>query len=82
MTPAKVLSATAPPGTGGLGSAAATEPVVRQDLSATAPAAATLGYAGSWTITGQGRGTLTWLPPAGQVISQGRRCTAWITGRP
>ena len=33
---------------------------------------ATLGYAGSYPVTGRGGGTLTWLPPAGQVIRQGR----------
>ena len=33
--------------------------------------AATLGYAGSYQVTGQGGGTLTWLPPAGRVIRQG-----------
>ncbi len=36
------------------------------------PVAATLGYAGSWTVTGQGGGTLTKLPPAGRVIGQGQ----------
>ena len=36
------------------------------------PVAATLGYAGSWTVTGQGGGTLTSLPRAGQVIRQGQ----------
>jgi hypothetical protein len=46
--------------------------VVREDLSATTPVSATLGYAGSYTVTGQGGGTLTWLPRAGQVIRQGR----------
>ena len=46
--------------------------VVRGDLSATTPVAATLGYAGSYTVTGQGGGTLTWLPRPGQVISQGQ----------
>ena len=46
--------------------------VTRQDLAATTPVTATLGYAGSWTVTGQGGGTLTWLPPAGQVIGQGQ----------
>jgi hypothetical protein len=29
-------------------------------------------YAGSYPVTGQGGGTLTWLPPAGQVIRQGQ----------
>ncbi len=33
---------------------------------------ATLGYAGSYTVTGRGGGTLTWLPSAGQVIRQGQ----------
>jgi hypothetical protein len=46
--------------------------VVREDLSAATPVAATLGYAGSYTVTGQGGGTLTWLPPSGQVIRQGQ----------
>ncbi len=46
--------------------------VTRQDLSATMPVTATLGYAGSYTVTGHGGGTLTWLPSAGQVIRQGQ----------
>ena len=50
----------------------ATAVVTRQDLSATTPVAATLGYAGSYRVTGQGGGALTWLPSAGQVIGQGR----------
>jgi hypothetical protein len=50
----------------------ATAPVTRQDLSAITPVTATLGYAGSYPVTGQGSGTLTWLPPAGQVIRQGQ----------
>jgi hypothetical protein len=45
---------------------------VRQDLTATTPVTATLGYAGSYTVTGQGGGTLTWLPPTGRVIRQGQ----------
>jgi hypothetical protein len=49
----------------------ATQPVLREDLSSTTPVDATLGYAGSYTVTGQGGGTLTWLPSAGQVITQG-----------
>ena len=52
--------------------APATQAVVREDLSATTPVSATLGYAGSYTVTGQGGGTLTWLPPAGRVIRQGQ----------
>jgi hypothetical protein len=50
----------------------ATRPVVRENLSATTPVNATLGYADSYQVTGQGGGTLTWLPPAGQVIRQGQ----------
>jgi hypothetical protein len=50
----------------------ATQPVVRQDLAATTPEAATLGYAGSYAVAGQGGGTLTWLPSPGQVIRQGQ----------
>jgi multidrug efflux pump subunit AcrA (membrane-fusion protein) len=33
---------------------------------------ATLGYAGSYPVTGQGGGTLTWLPSPGRVVSQGQ----------
>ena len=45
--------------------------VTRQDIAATTPVTATLGYAGSYPVTGRGGGTLTWLPSAGQVIRQG-----------
>ncbi|MGH3124750.1 MAG: hypothetical protein ACRDND_27520, partial [Streptosporangiaceae bacterium] len=50
----------------------ATQPVVREDLSSVVPVDATLGYADSYTVRGQGGGTLTWLPQAGQVIGQGQ----------
>ena len=70
---AGVFSPAASSGAGGQGAAApATAAVIRQDLAATTPVSATLGYAGSYTVTGQGGGTLTWLPSAGQVISQGQ----------
>jgi len=49
----------------------ATEPVVREEVSSTTPVSATLGYAGSYIVRGQG-GALTWLPSAGQVIRQGQ----------
>ena len=52
--------------------APATQPVVREDLLSQTPVNATLGYAGSYTVRGQGGGTLTWLPPAGQLIGQGQ----------
>jgi hypothetical protein len=61
-------SGTGPPGA----SPPATKTVARQDLSATTPLSATLGYAGTYPVTGQGGGTLTWLPSPGQVIGQGR----------
>jgi len=50
----------------------ATAAVTRQDITATTPVTATLGYAGSYLVRGQGGGTLTWLPPAGQIIRQGQ----------
>jgi len=50
----------------------ATQSVVREDLSAQTPVSGTLGYTGSYTVRGQGMGTLTWLPSAGQVIGQGQ----------
>jgi hypothetical protein len=52
--------------------ASATAAVTRQDLSATTPVAGMLGYAGSYVVRGQGGGTLTWLPSAGEVIRQGQ----------
>jgi hypothetical protein len=52
--------------------APATAAVTRQDLTATMPVTATLGYAGSYPVTGRGSGTLTWLPSAGQVIGEGQ----------
>lgn len=57
---------------GGVPGASATAAVVREDIVATTPVPATLGYAGSYTVTGQGAGTLTSLPNPGQVISQGQ----------
>ena len=70
---AGVLSPAARSGAGQQGPPpSATAAVTRQDLAATTPVTATLGYAGSYPLTGQGGGTLTWLPPAGQVIGQGQ----------
>jgi hypothetical protein len=70
---AGAFSAASSPGAGGRGALVpATAPVVREDLAAVTPVAATLGYAGSWTVTGQGGGTLTLLPQPGQVIRQGQ----------
>jgi hypothetical protein len=69
---AGVFSSPAASSGSGLGAAPATAVVRRQDLSAVTPVAATLGYAGTYTVAGQGGGTLTSLPHAGQVISQGQ----------
>lgn len=50
----------------------ATRTVLRENLSSQTPVDATLGYAGSYTVRGQGGGTLTWRPAAGKVIGQGQ----------
>jgi hypothetical protein len=69
---AGVFSPAASSRRGGQGApASATAVVTRQDIAATTPLTATLGYAGSYPVRGQGGGTLTWLPSAGQVIRQG-----------
>ncbi|HYZ54016.1 MAG TPA: hypothetical protein VE733_11050, partial [Streptosporangiaceae bacterium] len=71
---AGVLRSHDSPGGGAGGSAypAATAMVTQQDLSSQTSVNATLGYAGSYTVTGKGSGTLTWLPSPGQVIKQGQ----------
>jgi hypothetical protein len=69
---AGVFSSAAASSVSGTGTTPATALVVREDVAAVTPVAATLGYAGTYTVTAQGGGTLTWLPPAGQVISQGQ----------
>jgi hypothetical protein len=67
---AGVFSPAASSGAGGQEAPPATAAVTRQDLSAATPVTATLGYADSYPVTGQGGGTLTWLPSPGQVIGQ------------
>jgi hypothetical protein len=80
---AGVFSAAASAGAAGQGAAPpATAAVTRQDIAATTPVNATLGYAGSYPVRGQGGGTLTWLPPAGQVISQGQALYKTGNGNP
>ncbi len=70
---AGVFRPAGPPRSGPRGAPpAAIATVTRRDLSATTPVSATLGYAGSWTVTGKGGGTLTWLPRAGRVVRQGQ----------
>jgi hypothetical protein len=79
---AGVFSPAASPGAGEGSPPPATAAVTRQDLTATTPEAATLGYAGSYAVTGQGGGTLTWLPSPGQVIRQGQALYATGDGSP
>jgi hypothetical protein len=80
---AGVFSPAASSGSGQQGAPApATAAVTRQDIAATTPVTATLGYAGSYTVTGHGGGTLTWLPSAGQVISQGQALYKTGNGSP
>ncbi len=69
-------------GSGQQGAPSATAVVTRQDLSAATPVTATLGYAGSYAVTGQGGGTLTWLPSPGQVIGQGQALYKTGNGSP
>jgi multidrug efflux pump subunit AcrA (membrane-fusion protein) len=70
---AGAFSPAASPGAGQQGAPpAATAAVVRRAITATTPVNATLGYAGSYPVTGHGGGTLTWLPSPGQVIGQGQ----------
>ncbi len=78
---AGAFSPAASPAAGGQG-APATVAVTRQDIAATTPVSATLGYAGSWTVRGQGGGTLTSLPPAGRVIGQGQALYRVDNGSP
>jgi hypothetical protein len=78
---AGVLSPAAPAASQGA-PAPATQAVARESITATTPVNATLGYAGSYTVTGQGGGTLTWLPSPGQVISQGQALYDTDNGSP
>ena len=80
---AGVFSPAASPGAGQQGAPApATAAVARENITATTPVNATLGYAGSYPVTGRGGGTLTWLPSAGQVISQGQALYRIDNGSP
>jgi hypothetical protein len=79
---AGVFSPAASSGAGQGAPAPATAAVTRQDIAATTPVNATLGYAGSYPVRGQGGGTLTWLPSAGQVISQGQALYRVDNGSP
>jgi hypothetical protein len=60
------------PGAGQDAPPPATQAVAREDLASVLPVDATLGYAGSYTVAGQGGQPVTWLPSAGRVIGQGQ----------
>jgi hypothetical protein len=77
-----VFSPAATSGPAPRAAAPATALVTRQDLSATTPVTATLGYAGSYMVTGRGVGTLTWLPSPGRVIRQGQALYRTDNGSP
>jgi hypothetical protein len=80
---AGVFSPAATPGATGQGAPApATASVTRQDIAAITPVTATLGYADSYTVRGQGGGTLTWLPSAGTVIRLGQALYKTGNGSP
>jgi hypothetical protein len=79
---AGAFSPAATSGTGQQGAPPATSAVTRQDLSAVTPVTATLGYAGSYLVTGHGSGTLTWLPSPGRVIRQGQALYGVDNGSP
>jgi hypothetical protein len=79
---ARVFSPPPSPRAGQGAPAPATAVVARENITATTPVNATLGYAGSYPVTGRGGGTLTWLPPAGQVISQGQALYRVDNGSP
>jgi hypothetical protein len=46
--------------------------VTRRSLTSQIPVNATLGFEGSYMVTGKATGTVTWLPAAGTVIRQGQ----------
>src|SRR5215831_14402385 len=58
-------------GAAGSGSPTSLSTVTRELLQSRTNVSATLGYAGSYSVTGHG-GTITWLPAAGRVIRQGQ----------
>jgi hypothetical protein len=65
-------SAGSPKGGAGTGYGTSVAVVSRRALVSQTTVNATLQYAGSYTVTGKGAGTLTWLPPVGRVIRQGQ----------
>jgi peptidoglycan hydrolase-like protein with peptidoglycan-binding domain len=70
LAAAGVFSRPGHPGSGGT-RGTATGVVSRQTLTSQTAVNATLGYAGSYTVTGRVPGTVTWLPAPGRVIREG-----------
>jgi hypothetical protein len=70
LAAAGVFSRPGHPGGGGK-RGTATQVVSRQTLISQTAVNATLGYAGSYTVTGKAPGTVTWLPAPGRVIREG-----------
>jgi hypothetical protein len=58
-----------------------TATVARRSLVSQTQVAATLGYAGAYTVVNQAQGTLTTLPAVGRVVRQGRVLYR-VSGRP
>jgi peptidoglycan hydrolase-like protein with peptidoglycan-binding domain len=46
--------------------------VQRESLTSQTDLSATLGDSGSYTVSNEGTGTITWLPPVGQVVRRGK----------
>jgi hypothetical protein len=68
-------------GVTGNASPASLKTVTRQDLSEQTQVSATLGYAGSYSVVNHAQGTITSLPAAGQLVTQGHVLYE-VNGRP
>ena len=55
--------------------------VTRRSLTSQIDLSATLGDSGSYTITNQGTGTITWLPTVGHVVRRGKEAYG-LSGAP
>ena len=55
--------------------------VQRRNLVATDTESGTLSYANAQTVYNRLSGTITWVPPVGQVIKPVTRCSRSTTGR-
>jgi len=62
----------ASPGTGASQYRTSTAVVHRESLTSQINLSATLGDSGSYTLTNQGTGTITWLPAVGHVVRRGK----------